>query len=134
MTNPTSDLARVIEDLHEVATQRFDRGDFVATSFIRSGIDALTTVAAGLNASIQMHEQARALLDQTLTDRDRALAKLSDAEEDLGREIRNHEITKSELDKAWTKIHFADHGPYCSSRIAVPEGPRYPCDCWKSRP
>jgi hypothetical protein len=119
-------------------------------------------VTADLAASVRMHGEARVLLDQTLTerdqavaiihdcerdmkalrgrihdltaDRDRALAKLSDAEEDLGNEIRNHEITKNELDKAWTKIHFADHGPYCSSRTAVPEGPRYPCDCWKSHP
>lgn len=119
-------------------------------------------VTADLKASTQMHEEARSLLDQALTERDiavgivhdcerdmkslrerihdltvdadRALAKLSDAEEDFGNEIRNHEITKNQLDTAWTKIHFADHAPHCSSRIPVPEGSKYPCDCWKSRP
>jgi hypothetical protein len=62
-------------------------------------------VTADLAASIRMHEEARALLDQTLTERDELRKTLADA----------------------------PHGPYCSSGIAVPEGPRYLCDCWKSK-
>lgn len=26
----------------------------------------------------------------------------------------------------------APHGPHCSSLIAVPEPPRYGCDCWRA--
>jgi hypothetical protein len=81
MTAPTPDTSpKMIEatvyDLHFQASNH-ETGD--DAEWTHGVADLLAAVTADRNASIQMHEQARALLDQTLTERDQARQMVADA-------------------------------------------------------
>lgn len=117
MSAPTPDLesaiAHAVDQAHEDAladARGLGKDDLtrlarrIADEFEAELAVTLAAATADRDASSRMHEETRVLLDQALAERDQARKKLADA----------------------------PHGPYCSSQVAVPEPPRYGCDCWKA--
>jgi exonuclease VII small subunit len=139
MTAPTpelSDLARSIKSLERTAKATLTRFGSRLPSDARIVLDALAAVTADLNASIQMHKQARSLLDQTLTELDQAREALAADNKlgafETGKTIGAAEVRK-ELDQARQMLADAPHAEDCPmwlpDTIRIPEDK---CFCWKA--
>lgn len=85
--------------------------------------------------TVRLLSEASEALAAVTAERDHALEALAATNKlgafETGKTIGAAEVRK-ELNHARKAIEASPHGPYCSSLIAVPEPPRYPCDCWKA--
>jgi len=123
--------ARVIERVR-VWGKEFDNPDAEPYSFADEMLTVISSLFAILDAAppVPLDLAEQAVLEVHHHDIEAHAASFNEGWDEAVKQGLAE--PRGEVVKARQILADAPHGPHCSSLIAVPDPPRYGCDCWKA--